>query len=160
MKKSGYSWQQRSEITLAGLKGYEAKRTRAAKEGRGLHRDSKSTMGNRVKKKLLAKTNWYKKRTREATEQEGGKRQAKRSSHINKEKPEGEEKPPTAVIFVPRTPNGELASLLREEEKLVQKFSRTRVKIVEETGEMAKALVHKANHWAGENCEREECFVC
>ena len=42
----------------------------------------------------------------------------------------------------------------------MQKVGKTKVKIVEETGDMAKSLVHKANQWAGENCRREKCLVC
>ena len=34
------------------------------------------------------------------------------------------------------------------------------MKIVEETGEMAKSLVHKANQLAGEDCAKLDCMVC
>ena len=67
---------------------------------------------------------------------------------------------PSAVMFVPRTPHGDLATRLREVEAEMQKVGKTKVKIVEESGDMAKSLVHKANLWAGENCRREKCLIC
>ena len=42
----------------------------------------------------------------------------------------------------------------------MQKFCKSKVRIVEETGDTAKALVHKANQWAGEDCQRSDCMIC
>ena len=47
-----------------GIKGYENKRRRCIKEGRRLHSSSIDREGARVSKKLLAKTNWFNKRTK------------------------------------------------------------------------------------------------
>ena len=71
-----------------------------------------------------------------------------------------QEKPISAVMFIPRTPNGELATLLREEELKLQRFAKSRIKIVEETGNTAKSLVHESNPWSGEDCLREACLIC
>ena len=126
-----------------------------------LHRDGKSTLKKREKKKLLAKTNWYKTGKKEEnndTECKGQK--GRKGSGKNKQRIQENEIQPSAVIFVPRTPHGELATRLREVETEMQKVGKTKVKIVEESGDMAKSLVHKANQWAGDNCQREKCLVC
>ena len=77
-----------------------------------------------------------------------------------KEKNDEEDTPISAVMFVPRTHRGELATRLRQAESEIQKVGKTRVKIVEESGNMSKSLIHKANPWAGENCMRSDCMIC
>ena len=165
MQRSGYNSKQRKEIIISGLKGYERKLKRAAEGKQKLHRDGKATLGARSRKKLMAKFNWYKKK-KDTQEEEKKPRQEKSMFQCrynnNKERGEkfGKEKPISAVMFVPRTPNGELASLLREEEGRIQRFAKSRIKIVEETGNTAKSLVHESNPWAGEDCLREACLIC
>ena len=164
MQVSGYNEKQVQDIVLAGLKGYENKKSRAEKNGSELHRDSKSTMGSRVKKKLMAKNNWFKTKKNKKEikarpgEPAGWTRDTTRKRDTTTKN--NEEKPPTTVIFVPRTPHGELARLLRDVEAEMQKFTKTRVKIVEETGDMVKSLVTRSNPWAGEKCSRGDCPVC
>ena len=194
MEKSGYSKKQIRDITMSGLKGYETKRKRAAETGQELHRSGASTLQKRYKKKLTAKTNWYKQKRRntgvdnstdchrsthgqQVQNQKNNSKVWHRSTHgqpfkakesTNKnchhstlrQPNQAQEKNPTAVIFVPRTPDGELAQLLRDAEQQLQKFCISKVKIVEESGDMAKSLVHRANPWAGENCARENCMLC
>ena len=163
LRRSGYNESQTREILVAGLSGYENKKNRAEREQKDLHRDGKSTLKTRAMKKLTAKNSWYKKssnnkereaKTSKPRPQEKVRRQAQRGSR------EEREKAPTAVFFVPRTQGGELATLLREAEIEIQKFSISKIKIVEETGDMVKNLVHKANPWAGEDCAREKCPLC
>ena len=158
MEKSGYSRRQRREILMSGLKGYETKKRKAEEQGREIHRSGAATLTQRYRKKLTAKTNWYKKKQGEASPDQA--ECGKKRKFAERNRKDAEEKSPTAVIFVPRTPEGELAQRLREAEQELQKFCYSKVKIVEETGEMAKSLVHKANHWAGGDCERVNCMVC
>ena len=165
MSRSGYSRKTIQEILVAGLKGYEAKRRTAKLENRGIHRSSRDTQNKRIKNKLLGKTTWYKKKKKKGegyTNQGGFKEKMRNGRYRRGDRKENEEEdtPISAVMFVPRTHRGELATRLRQAESDIQKVGKTRVKIVEETGNMAKSLIHKANPWAGEKCTRSDCMIC
>ena len=157
METSGYSQEKIKNIVISGLKGYETKLKRARIEKRGIHRDGKSNLGARTRKKLMAKTTRYKKRKNQEKREASPSRKNVRSQASARIE---SEKPPTAVVFVPRAPNGALAVQLRQLELEMQKLSNIKIKIVEEGGDMVKDLIHKSNPWAGENCLREACLVC
>ena len=59
MRTSGYSVKQTRKIISNGLINYEAKKTRCRVEG-PLYRTAKTSLANRCKKKLLAKSSWFK----------------------------------------------------------------------------------------------------
>ena len=61
LKKSGYGRMESKEVILCGMKGWKTKMERRELEGR-MYRNGRSTLAGRCKKKLTAKTNWYKKR--------------------------------------------------------------------------------------------------
>ena len=61
LTRSGYSKQQVRTVIESGLKGYQNKLARCAKKGEMLHRPATSTATSRNRKKLLGKTNWFKK---------------------------------------------------------------------------------------------------
>ena len=67
---------------------------------------------------------------------------------------------PVTVMFVPRTPGGELISRLREAEMEISKVVGDRIKFAERSGRKMKGIFHKANSLAGENCGRKDCLVC
>ena len=68
---SGYSLEVTRRIIVAGLKGYERKLMNSRKPGgKKLLRTAKESYEGRVRKKLMAKTNWFKKRPREEDEDE------------------------------------------------------------------------------------------
>ena len=114
LEKSGYSKKQRREIVLAGLQGYESKKRKAEMSRSELHRDGEATAGGRMTKKLLSKTSWYKQKTdKESKEKPALKRM--REAKTRSKRSENNEKPPSAVLFVPRTPGGELAIRFRED---------------------------------------------
>ena len=69
------------------------------------------------------------------------------------------EKDPVSVLFVPRTPNGELITRLREAEANITKVTGDKIKLVEKTGRMIKRIVHKSNPYSGENCGRQNCLA-
>ena len=150
------------EITVAGLKGYESRKKRAEENGTDLHRSGAATLVSRNRKKLTGKNDWYKSRKPNQEQVKG--EEEKRGAEGRRKKGETRaiegKQNPTTVIFVPRTPEGELAKRIRAAEQDLQKFCSSKVKIVEETGNMAKSLVHKANHWAGDDCGRDDCMVC
>ena len=76
--------------------------------------------------------------------------------HQNKK----EDRTPITVLFVPKTPGGILAKLMREAEEEIEKLTGDRVKVVERAGTMIKRILSKSNPWAGESCGRTECLVC
>ena len=160
--RSGYKRSQVREIIISGLKCFMRKANNAEKAGQGLHRSAKSSLGARNRKKILAKTKWYKtkRKTEENTERGGEQRPASKGS---KKKKEGE-KPNYAkirsLLFVPRTNGGELARRLRKEEENLAEMTGYRVKIVERSGTQMRRVLCSKNPWAGEHCQRENCLVC
>ena len=63
-------------------------------------------------------------------------------------------------MFVPCTKGGELARRLREAEMELGKQTGIRLKITERAGTKIVDILHKANPWQGEDCNREKCFIC
>ena len=84
--RSGYTREQTRKILLHGIKGFENKRRSRISQRRSLRRTAKMSMRDRHKKKLLERSNWYKKgksskeEEYKKVEQKGGKRKVKRSS--------------------------------------------------------------------------------
>ena len=67
---------------------------------------------------------------------------------------------PICVMFTPRTPNGELTTMLRSEEAKLTAVTEDKVKFVERAGMMLKRALCRNNPWAGENCGRVACQFC
>ena len=79
----------------------------------------------------------------------------------NKKNPQiRQEIQPSAVLFVPRTHNGTLASLLKEKEMEINKISRRKIKIIEKTGTQIQRILTKADPWGDPPCQREDCMMC
>ena len=66
---SGYDRPQAREAVVSGIKGWKAKVERRKKEKRSFYRPAASTLSLRYRKKLTAKTSWYKDK-KKATQQE------------------------------------------------------------------------------------------
>ena len=62
---SGYGREQIAKIIVDGIKGYEGRLRKSRNGIRKLHRTGTESMGGRIKKKLLSKTNWFKSRRKE-----------------------------------------------------------------------------------------------
>ena len=65
-----------------------------------------------------------------------------------------------AAIFVPYTTGSELAKRIRETEAKKQSMTGYRLKIVERSGLKLEDILHKADPWQGQDCNRERCFLC
>ena len=65
-----------------------------------------------------------------------------------------------SVMFVPYTSHSELATRLRDSEEKLKQMTGYRFKIVEKVGNKLVDLLHKADPWAGEKCDRENCLLC
>ena len=175
MVNSGYGWRQTRDIVMSGIQGWRRKLERRKKEGFSFYREAKKTLGARFKKKLLGKTNWYKKRKGEEEEEglggskrfKNGYSQSGRRNRKLEEKvanPEGNvrqgRQEPVAVMFVPYTICSGLAKELREAEEMLYKLTGYRLKIVERSGTTLEMLLHKSDPWQGIDCEREGCLLC
>ena len=166
LKNSGYNRKRAREIVVCGLMGLERKRMRRKREGQPFHRPGKMTAGKRNRKKLTGKTDWFKTKSRDIEEEEMKKRELKeRIMEPEKKEKAGQSttkrgKDPQSVMFVPYTPNSELAKELRKVEDMMEALSGMRIKIVEKAGIQMKQILVKSNPWAGSDCGREGCLPC
>ena len=111
---SGYHINKVRSIILSGIRGYERKKLRYKVEGRPMFRTAVESGAKRQKKKLLAKSTWFKKT--------GGADGSKDMEQGNGGKPVKSNKPMggcrnlkvKTVIFVEQTKGGELARRTRE----------------------------------------------
>ena len=71
---SGYDRTMCREIVVCGLKVMRTKVLRRKKAGEKFYRTARSTLKRRVKKKLTAKTNWFKKKRQEDSPVPGGEK--------------------------------------------------------------------------------------
>ena len=65
MLTSGYSKKQTRRAISNGLKYYEAKKARCLKENRPLYRTASDSLAGRYRKKLVAKSTWFKQKRKE-----------------------------------------------------------------------------------------------
>ena len=63
-------------------------------------------------------------------------------------------------LFVPHTPNGELAKRMKEAEARNHQGRKIRFKIVEKGGVTLENLLRRSNPWSEESCGRHDCFPC
>ena len=68
--------------------------------------------------------------------------------------------PPSAILFVPRTRNGELAAKLRLKEQELNKFTKQKVKIIERNGKRVEHILCKSDPIGDNLCGRTECLMC
>ena len=177
LTRSGYTYQQTKNIIEAGLKGYEAALERARTGKRKLHCNAKEGASKRYRKKLMAKSQWFKdkKTTTEAKDEKhagpclqtapgggGLPNQAGKKSDKTKEKKDigKNQKPTTTVLFVPQTPGGELARRLRAAENELSALGCGKVKIVEKGGRTLRQTLVRSNPWDGGLCGRKDCLPC
>ena len=164
MKTYGYDRINTREIVCSGITGWMRKMKRRSTEEGGMYRPAKSTLAGRCKKKLLAKTNWYKKRkNREEDEMEEEEDfREKKKKKTDKERQEikkGEDKA-KAVLFIPFTNNSLLAKNLREAEEKLFSLTGYRLKVVERAGLKLEDLLRQSDPWQGTDCLRESCLLC
>ena len=129
MKASGYSERFRHQIIESGLKGFEKMVAVAEEGGRPINRKRSWERLQRKRKKMAKSINWHK---------SGG-------YHV--------------PLFVPSTPNSELAKRIKAvEERNTQRC--IRFKVVEMGGTSVKSLLQRSNPWSGGQCGKDDCFPC
>ena len=110
---SGYRGEVLQRIITIGIKGYETKLRRCVELGSKLHRSSTDSQGARIKKKLLAESNWFrKKRKKECYTKETTGSSVIKSSFVGSKL--NKELDVRSILFVEQSPKGELARRLRE----------------------------------------------
>ena len=128
---SGYDKKKRKEILKAGLKGFQRLEELERSGKRSLNRSRKENYEARLLSKHGAKSTWYKKR---GDNKNGGEKKRGKTDKRKREMSDVE-KEVEAVMFVPATPDGELAKTIQEaDDKLREGSGERRVKVVERGG--------------------------
>ena len=167
---SGHSREQARRILISGLRGYERQLKRHLSGEKQLHRPHKEGLKERSKRKLLSKSSWFRPKPKQEGKQEMTAKKTAGSAGINNSKVTADrtndnaQQPATpkttTVLFVEKTPGGELARLLREKEKMLSELTGFTVKIVESNGKSFKQLLCDPNPWATKRCSRDDCYPC
>ena len=119
-----------------------------------MHRLASEGYESRRRKKLLGKSNWFKKKNQKEKYTFPSKPEKK------KFKPKSTEIETVTVMFVSQTPNGELAKKLQKVENEISRFTGERVRICERGGKTIREILHKSNPWSGGPCGRKNCLPC
>ena len=109
------------------------------------------------RKKLLGKTNWFKKTKQSESDQsqEVVRRRRRRMTGATEPAP-----PVTSVLFVPKTQDSGLATRLQEAEHRLAAITKEWVRVVERGGKGVLQLLHTNNPFAGAPCGRDTCIPC
>ena len=161
LMNSGFRGEQLKRIIVNGIKGYEGKLKRCQEQGRRLHRTSTDSQGARVRKKLLAKANWFKnkRKTQGATDTKVTRWDQSQGAHRGRNV-KNRELELKSVLFVEQTPKGELAGRLREAMRSMEQTLGFKIKVVERTGRSLGSKFPLGNLWDGTRCGREDCVTC
>ena len=144
-------------IVANGVKGYMRKRDRRMKSGKSkrIHLTAEESQGSRIRKRLLGKSSWYKKRGGANDEQGGDKAGNSRSrseeSSLLKTR---------AVLFIEQSPQGELARRMKDQLRSLEATLGYRVKVVERTGRSLKSILAQGLGQGGQVCGRGACVTC
>ena len=137
MKNSGFNAKYRKEIVDSAFKAFD-EMVKADEAGtKPLYRDKMWNKDKRKQEKQDKKLNWYK---------NGGKG-LKTVEY-------------TTVMFVTVTKGGILAKELRKREFEINKFSKLRIKIVEDGGVKLKSFLVKKDPFPKSKCENNKCVIC
>lgn len=110
-------------------------------------------------KKLTEKQSWFKKQR--CGDKEKGTQGLSRTKKVDhKFETTPNQDPPQTVLFVRRTPKGDLVKALRQVEQKLTDTTPFRVKLVERTGVRLKEVLMKSDPWEKEECGRPQCTTC
>ena len=130
LKASGYGHKYRCEVLTSGLKGYRKMQAVQEAGGRHVNRHDSQDHVARKIRKIMEPKTWYK---------TGGH---------------------STVLFVPATPNSELANRLREKEQTNSQGRDWSVKIVETSGRTLKSSLQRADPTPKTPCNNNNCMCC
>ena len=130
MALSGYSERERLQTIQSGVNGYDEMFKTEKEGGRPVNRPKSWQPDLRQKKKELKQKNWFRK---------GGF---------------------DVPVFVPHTPGGLLAKMMRRKEAENDQGRRIRFKIIEKGGVTLERRLRRSNPWKSGKCGRPRCFPC
>ena len=146
------------------------------KEKGKLYRSGIESLPERIKKKLLESTTWYKDLEKEVGELDDSprmnnntwKKYRERAKLVKFKRKKREEPTLTedvkrkyqSVIFIDYTAHSELANRIRTRLRKLEEVGQVKIKIVEKAGDKIVDLLHKSNPWSSEHCGRSDCLVC
>ena len=152
MQSSGYGDIARAEAIWSGIKGH--RNTTARREAGDIPESDQAweTRGRRQIRKMQEKSNWFQKKSKN----QGGEVETGTSwRHNNNKRDRG---PPTTTLYVPATPDGEMARRLQEADlKFSDLHQQGWIKIIERGGTKLKDMVTNKYPWAEVSCRREDC---
>ena len=155
MLRSGYSLSQVRFIIVSGIRSFKRKVAHAKESGTKLHRSAKSSLTDRIKKKILEKTSWFKSKG-------GQKKTASFSKNIKRKNTKSSSKSlrVKSVLFVPRSNSSKLCKMLRAEEQKLASITGYRVAIKERNGLQLRRILCVKNPFGNMFCGRQNCMVC
>ena len=157
LHNSGYQRDHIRKIILAGVKGYGAKLRRSKEQETPLRRTSEESEGARTRTKLIGKSTWFKKKRSSQGSKTGSRRNGGPPGKGAMEHPTST---PSTVLFVEQTPDGKLASKLRELLTRLEPTLGFKIKVVEKIGASLRSKFPLYNLWEGALCGREQCIPC
>ena len=134
MKRSGYGKNFRSQVLLSAKSAYQKICEKSKSEESYLYRSRSEMIAAKSQKNSLS-NNWWQKNS------ESGKVY-------------------TDILFVPPTPNGTLAKMLRKREAELNSKSKMSIKIVEKGGTKIKQILVKSDPFPKSKCEVKDCPFC
>ena len=158
MRNSGFGMEQVRKIVCNGIKGYESKRRRCLKNGWKLHRTSTMSQGARMRKKLLAKSSWFRRSKKGSKEEETHSMGGKKKKYKSREQKHGSNVKAKSVLFLEQSPDGSLAKMMREVLRAMEPALGFRVKVVERTGQSLGIKFSQSSLWGSTACGREKCM--
>ena len=135
LKNSGYSEKFRAEIVKSVKKAYELIVLKDITGERPMYR-SRHQIEKEKKENAKIKSNWWNKNISNQNEKF------------------------STVLFVPPTPHGELARLLKEREMALNQNRDMKIKIVESGGTKFKNMIMKSDPFPEKKCENNICPFC
>ena len=164
---SGYNLEQVRRIILNGIRGWERRKARAEAEGRKVYRTGKESAQDRYRKKILGKTEWFRKTGRKEDKlpttlpsKKKGVKNQRRSHRKAGNRKAGQEMKTRSVLFVENTRNGELARTIKEVCGRLEEILGYRIKVVERAGTPLKLLFPLGRLDEGTVCGRPGCITC
>ena len=134
MKICGYSEKFRMEVLLSAQSAYRKIIETSKSENISVYRNRSEMLLKKAQKNKSA-CNWWQKTTTSG-------------------------KAHTGILFVPPTPHGVLAKMLRKREAELNSQNKMKIKIVEKGGIKMKHIFVKSNPYPKEKCEVKDCPFC
>ena len=182
MINSGHSIKTVRVVLVGGIKGFQRRVARSQERGEPLHRSSNQSAKARRMKKLLARTQWFRKNDESSkgsegepatshidtgTGQDSGRRGREREPVDCKRKrvtSMGGNKPAelrtTTVLFVEFSRGGALQKTVKECLEKISPILGFKVRVAEKGGTKLSSLLSNKDLWSGEECGRVTCRTC